>query len=122
MDGEVRLANGTRGLETIEGRVEICYGGQWGVVYASGQWSWTLREASVVCRQLQYAPVALKAFAYSKYGIGTGRVFYSQIYCYGYESKLTDCHHSAPGYNEDYSNNNAVAVWCQGKTVSRRVI
>ena len=114
-DGDVRLANGTRGLETIEGRVEICYGGQWGVVGADGQWAWTLREASVVCRQLHYAPVALKAFTYSRYGVGTGRVSFSQTYCIGYESKLTDCYHSAPGYY-DYYSYYAVAVRCQGKT------
>ena len=113
-DGDVRLANGTRGLETIEGRVEICYGGQWGVVYASGQWLWTMREAGVVCRQLHYAPVALKAFTYSKYGVGTGRVSFSQAYCIGYESKLTDCYHSAPGYYENYFSYYAVAVRCQG--------
>ena len=103
------------GQGTIEGRVEICYGGQWGVVYASGWWAWTLMEASVVCRQLHYAPVALKAFTYSRYGVGTGRVSFSQAYCIGYESKLTDCYHSAPGYYGYYSYY-AVAVRCQGKT------
>ena len=31
-DGDVRLANGTIGPGTIEGRVEICYGGVWSML------------------------------------------------------------------------------------------
>ena len=113
-DGDVRLANGTTGPDTIEGRVEICYGGRWGVVYAAGGTTWTLREDSVVCRQLQYAPVALEAFTYSKYGVGTGNVFISEVYCIGYESKLIDCSYNPPGYYENYWYY-AVSVRCQGE-------
>ena len=114
-DGDVRLANGTTGPNTIEGRVEICYGSQWGVVYVAVGTSWTLREASVVCRQLQYAPVALDAFTYSKYGVGTGNVSYSEVYCIGYESKLIGCLNSPPGYYVDVVYNYAVDVRCQGE-------
>ena len=114
-DGDVRLANGTTGPDTIEGRVEICYVGQWGVVYATVWTPWTWREASVVCRQLQYAPVALEAFSYSKYGVGTGNVSLSDVYCIGYESKLIDCVYSPPGYYLYYAYNYAVGVRCQGE-------
>ena len=114
-DGDVRLANGTTGPDTIEGRVEICYGGQWGVVYALGGTPWTLREASVVCRQLQYAPVALEAFTYSKYGGGTGNVSFSEVYCIGYESDLIDCFYNQPGYYDYHGSKYAVGVRCQGE-------
>ena len=48
---------GTKEPDIVEGMVHICYDGQWGMAIGP---SWTLREASVVCRQLHYAPVALK--------------------------------------------------------------
>ena len=45
-DTEVRLA----GLNNIlEGRVELCYGGQWGTVCRHG---WNHFDAAVVCRQI----------------------------------------------------------------------
>ena len=90
------------------------------MVYATVWTPWTLREAGVVCRQLQYAPVALEAFTYSKYGVGTGNVSFSEVYCIGYESKLIDCFYSPPGYYEDYAYY-AVGVRCQGEIVCVRV-
>eukprot|EP00731_Ephydatia_muelleri_P038472 Em0775g1a len=80
LDGDVRLVNGTNGTigpGIIEGMVEIFYGGQWGVVTGS---VWTLSEASVVCRQLHYAPVALKALMYSRDIVPAGNItFHNSI-------------------------------------------
>ena len=45
-DGEVRLANGTT---AYDGRVEICFGKQWGTVCDI---QWGASDARVVCRQL----------------------------------------------------------------------
>ena len=64
--------------------VNVCYGGRWGMV--SGP-AWTLSEASVVCRQLHYAPVALKALTYSRDIAPAGSIAFSQFYCAGYEKK-----------------------------------
>ena len=44
----MRLIN--NGLISLtEGRVEICFGGEWGTICDDG---WDHREAEVVCRQL----------------------------------------------------------------------
>ena len=75
---------------------------------------WTLSEASVVCRQLHYAPVALKALTYSRNNAVTENIAFSQFYCVGYEKKILDCYHDPPGYYYDNYYNIYVAVRCQG--------
>ena len=46
--GAVRLAAGN----STEGRVELCYGNQWGTVC---DYLWDLNEANMVCKQLGYS-------------------------------------------------------------------
>ena len=47
-EGDVRLVNGT---VASEGRVEICYYGQWGAVC---DFLFSYEEAQVICRQLGF--------------------------------------------------------------------
>ena len=46
--GDIRLA-GTDSTHATEGRVEVCYNGQWGTVC---HYYWGSSDAKVVCRQL----------------------------------------------------------------------
>ena len=48
-DGDIRLSGGNK---TLEGRVEICLGNEWGTVCHYG---WGRNDASVVCRQLGFS-------------------------------------------------------------------
>ena len=95
---EVRLKEGTENATFLEGRVEVKYRLQWGVVCDDG---WDIKDAQVVCRMLGYDK-ALEASSRAKYGTGSGndpmkkspKMILDDVNCKGSETTLADCQHA----------------------------
>ena len=84
---ELRLKDGAHDWE---GRVEVKHQREWGTV---DDLEWTLKDASVVCRQLGCgAAIGFPGGAY--FGPGLGPIWLSYTSCEGVESTVSDCRHS----------------------------
>ncbi|XP_059582217.1 scavenger receptor cysteine-rich type 1 protein M130-like [Alligator mississippiensis] len=104
------------GESRCDGRVEISLGGMWGRVL---DYQWDMKDASVVCRQLQCG-VAESAYNLPKSDQGTGPVGLRGVRCAGHESNLTLCNTNLSeteqaGITED------VGVVCSGSRQLRLV-
>jgi hypothetical protein len=84
-DGDVRLEDGDR---QYEGRVELCYKGEWGTLCDKGS---TNHAAKVVCRQLGL-PLNDPKVVW-QYPGGNGPIHLYGIACRGTEQNLLDCAH-----------------------------
>ena len=124
--GAVRLNGGQN--ERV-GRVEFCYGGEWGTVCDD---LWSTPDAQVVCRQLGYstiggcimymcyicypichcsvAGVIARKTAY--YGQGAGPIQLDNVACAGTEQNLIDCPHIT---NHNCAHSKDAGVDCPGK-------
>ena len=80
-EGTVRLVDGNT---PAEGRVEVFHFGMWGTVCIDG---WDLVDARVVCRELGYT-TAVQA---NLVGGGSGPIWYDDVACNGYETRLVEC-------------------------------
>lgn len=86
------------------GRVEIHHNGQWGTVCDD---LWDLRDANVVCRQLECG-VAISAPQNAAFGRGSGPIWLDDVNCNGDEASITQCRHRGfgihnCGHHEDAS-------------------
>ena len=105
-----------------EGRVEVFLSGEWGTVTDDGTY---ITDARVVCRQLGYSTsseclVALKDISilytgvthyyYSEFGEGTGAIHLDNLWCYGSEYRLKDCHYD--NNTEEDSHYEDWSVYC----------
>uniref|UniRef100_A0A8C6FWW6 SRCR domain-containing protein n=1 Tax=Moschus moschiferus TaxID=68415 RepID=A0A8C6FWW6_MOSMO len=100
------------GAHRCEGRVEVKHQGEWGTVDDD---NWSLKDASVVCRQLGCgAAVGFPGGAY--FGPGLGPIWLSYISCEGVESTVSDCRHSELKVyrNDGYSHDWDAGVVCSG--------
>uniref|UniRef100_A0AC11BVK8 Uncharacterized protein n=1 Tax=Ovis aries TaxID=9940 RepID=A0AC11BVK8_SHEEP len=105
---ELRLKDGAH---RCEGRVEVKHQGEWGTVVDG---SWSLKDASVVCRQLGCgAAVRIPQKAY--FGPGLGPIWLSYTSCEGTESTVSDCRHSNI---KDYRNDSYTHDWDAGVVCS----
>ena len=132
MPGEVRLVNGDR-TDGNEGRVEICYKGQWGTVcdvswdYYDAEvvrrhlaWSWHNRWANFKEDDTKLTKLSLSgsiSYTASKYGWGTGPVFFNNVACTGSQDSLAECSHSYFGdvstHCKDHSKDASVYCGCK---------
>ncbi|XP_028407292.1 deleted in malignant brain tumors 1 protein-like [Dendronephthya gigantea] len=95
------------------GRVEVLYHGYWGTICG---YSWSMRDATVVCRQLGYLD-AVKTLQRNEFPPGSGQIWLSQVACTGKEQNITSCSHRPWG--EHYcSHNNDVGVECSTTAIT----
>ncbi|KAL5506472.1 hypothetical protein EMCRGX_G008114 [Ephydatia muelleri] len=83
--GAIRLAG--QGSNSSQGRVEICYNGQWGTVC---DYLWDTNEAAIVCKQLGYNGPSIP-FTGAYFGQGTGLILFGGLTCSGTEASLFEC-------------------------------
>ena len=80
--------------------------------------SWTMGDALVVCRQLNYLgngdPVAVHS---SPFGVGSGPIFLDDLLCEGSEMNLLNCRAQEIGVH-DCTSLESAAVYCPGKCLS----
>ena len=101
------------------GRVEIYHPSfGWGTV--CGEWSWTDRESSVVCRQLSFTGV-YKTRKNAYYGWGSGPILLDIIRCTGDESYIWECSHRGWNQNSCYHSDD-VGVDCHWMPGIQRTI
>ena len=98
------------GSSPHEGRVEVYHNGQWGTVCHD---QWDIIDATVVCRQLDYA-LATSAPGQAAFGPGSGPIWYDDVDCSGTEMNLTQCLHTALG-THNCSHDEDAGVVCASK-------
>ena len=93
----------------VEGRLEMCVDGVWGIALYSSS---SIKTANVACRQLGFSAkgftfyhikykdfwscncmlyTASRLLPYSPFGDGDGPIVYSIVHCHGNEKSLFDC-------------------------------
>ncbi|XP_074647198.1 neurotrypsin-like [Tubulanus polymorphus] len=104
----IRLADGG---SASEGRVEVQYNGQWGLVCDD---RWGSDDADVVCKQLGYDQGADRAVGKSHFGNGQLTFFMDDVKCDGTEKSLADCEFSG-WKNHDCQSWESAGVVCLTK-------
>ena len=109
--GELRLQNG---LNSFEGRVEICIHGRWGTICDD---RWDNREAEVVCRQLNFMDSGVAYAVHgAHFGYGNDFIFLDDLNCYGNESYLINCASAGIGMHNCFHFED-VSVFCPSKPI-----
>ncbi|XP_078539615.1 scavenger receptor cysteine-rich domain-containing protein DMBT1-like isoform X2 [Lissotriton helveticus] len=89
----VRLVNSG---DACRGRVEIKHENRWGTVCDS---DWDLKDAEVVCRQLNCGSASSAETINYLFGSGVSPVWMSDVRCTGEEKSIFDCPRASWGFN-----------------------
>ncbi|XP_036416784.1 deleted in malignant brain tumors 1 protein-like [Colossoma macropomum] len=105
------------GNGSCSGRLEVYHNAEWGSVCDN---EWDIREAQVVCRQLDCGP-ALSADGSAVFGAGEGPIWLNRVKCRGNEIHLWDCPHSLKNHTDCSHSQDAGVTCAAGQTENEAV-